>query len=82
MFTVYIIRSESTGRYYYGHTADLDDRFVRHNADRSAATKGRGPWKLLASKPFPTKGEAMRFEQALKRMKNPERALAAMQVNG
>lgn len=75
MFTVYIIESESTGRWYYGHTEDMAERLVRHNGDRSRATKGRGPWKVVATKEFPTKGTAMVFENTLKSCKRKEPAL-------
>jgi len=79
MYTVYIIESESTGRWYYGHTADLADRMERHNSGRSMATKGRGPWRLIATKEFLSKGEAMSFEQMLKGCKRRELALRRMQ---
>jgi predicted GIY-YIG superfamily endonuclease len=79
MFTVYIIESESTGRWYYGHTDDLADRLSRHNGNRSKATKGRGPWKVVATKTFPSKGEAMAFELVLKRCKRRDLALQRMQ---
>jgi len=75
MFTVYMIRSVRSGRHYYGHTSDIIDRMERHNADRSSATKGRGPWSLLGTAEFPTKGEAMSFELKLKKCKDPVRAL-------
>ncbi len=75
MYTVYIIESESTGRWYYGHTDDLADRLLRHNGDRSKATKGRGPWRVVATKEFSSRGEAMAFEQLLKRFKRKDLAL-------
>jgi len=79
MFTVYIIESERTGRWYYGHTEDLAERLARHNGDRSKATKGRGPWRVVATKEFPGKGEAMAFELLLKRCKRKDRSLLYIQ---
>lgn len=79
MYTVYIIESESTGRRYYGHTEDMADRLARHNGNQSHATKGRGPWKVLAVREFASKGEAMFFENMLKRCKRRELALRRMQ---
>jgi putative endonuclease len=79
MYTVYIIESERTGRWYYGHTEDLAERLARHNADRSKATQGRGPWKVVATKEFPSKGQAMAFELMLKRCKRKDRSLQYMQ---
>ncbi|MEZ4806500.1 MAG: GIY-YIG nuclease family protein [Flavobacteriales bacterium] len=82
MFTTYIIASERNGKWYYGHTADLHDRLERHNADRSKATKGRGPWTVVATKQFDTKAEAMAFELRLKKCKDPKRALRLMLPQG
>lgn len=42
----YMIESESTGRYYYGHTSDLDKRLVSHNSTQNKYTRGKGQWKL------------------------------------
>lgn len=79
MSTVYILESLSTGRWYYGHTENLADRLARHNDDRSKATKGRGPWQVVATKEFSSKGEAMAFELNLKRCKRRDRALKQRQ---
>nr|MBP6312197.1 GIY-YIG nuclease family protein [Flavobacteriales bacterium] len=68
-------RSLRSGRHYYGHTSDLLERLERHNSDRSASTKGRGPWKLISYTECATKGEAMSFELKLKMCKDPGRAL-------
>jgi len=46
-YWVYILQSESTGRYYVGQTHNLADRLVRHNSGRTAANRGRGPWRLV-----------------------------------
>ncbi len=75
MFYVYLIQSETTGKFYIGHTQDLTDRLQYHNTGRSDYTKNRGPWKLLSSKTFNTRGEAMKYENFLKRLKNREKIL-------
>lgn len=46
---IYVLRSSSTNQHYVGITNDLDRRLSEHNASRSRATSGRGPWKLLYS---------------------------------
>ncbi len=79
MFTVYFIGPESTDPWYYGHIDDLADRLFRHNGNRSKATKVRGPWKEVATKVFPGRGEAMAFEQLLKRCERRELALHRIQ---
>ena len=48
MYYAYIIESATTGRWYYGHAEDVTERLKRHQEGRSKATKGRGPWELLA----------------------------------
>jgi predicted GIY-YIG superfamily endonuclease len=32
-FSVYILQSQSSGRYYVGQTKNLDDRVAYHNAN-------------------------------------------------
>jgi predicted GIY-YIG superfamily endonuclease len=55
LFTVYILRSETTGRHYCGQTDDLDRRLRQHNDSEyhgSRTTKRfEGPWTLLWSEP-------------------------------
>ena len=46
-YWVYILQSETTGRFYVGQTADLAERLRRHRDGRTTATKGRGPWRLI-----------------------------------
>ncbi len=52
---LYILWSESRKRFYVGHSADLDDRLLRHNSGRSKSTKGGLPWILVYSEEFETK---------------------------
>ena len=75
MFYVYLLESESSGRFYIGQTNDIKDRLSYHNSGRSVYTKNRGPWKLLAYKTFNSRGEAMKYERYLKRLKNREKVL-------
>ena len=66
MFHVYVLRSETTGRFYTGSTEDLDGRLLEHNSNCAAATKNRGPWKLLYSESFANRKEAMARERYFK----------------
>jgi len=59
MFLVYILYSETTGRYYVGHTADTLDRLTRHNDGRSTSTKSGRPWTLIFTEPYVSRAEAM-----------------------
>ena len=81
-YYAYMIRSKSTGRYYYGHTSDLDERLKSHNSTQNKYTRGKGPWKLAGYVETESKGEAMKLENRLKRMKNPKRALVWLERNG
>ncbi len=80
MYYAYIIESTVSGRWYYGSTEDVPARVKRHQEGRSKATKGRGPWKLVATKAFDTRAEAMAFERKLKAAKNKAYALALIRA--
>jgi putative endonuclease len=67
MYHVYILKSTSTGRYYTGSTANLEDRLKRHQENRSKATKGKGPWELIHTKAFATRSEAVILEFTIKK---------------
>jgi len=70
MYTVYILYSISTNRYYVGHTQYLDNRLQRHNAGRSKYTKAGIPWKLMYKETFETKSEAYKRECYIKAQKS------------
>ncbi|MBI5139775.1 GIY-YIG nuclease family protein [Candidatus Nomurabacteria bacterium] len=69
MFYTYILNSEKNGRYYIGHTRDLNDRLSRHNAGRMKSTKSSLPWKLVYKENYETKQEAYRREFEIKSYK-------------
>jgi putative endonuclease len=70
MFFVYILRSESTGRFYIGQTQDLNERLAYHNASYSKSLKHRGPWELVHTESFPTRSAAVRRERQIKSWKD------------
>jgi len=70
MFYTYIIYSESTDKYYIGHTHDLILRLQRHNEGWTRSTKAGIPWKLIYSEKYQTKSGAMKREYEIKRMKS------------
>ncbi|MBS1726423.1 MAG: GIY-YIG nuclease family protein [Armatimonadetes bacterium] len=59
MFFVYILWSESRQRFYMGHSADFEDRLIRHNEGRSKATNPGVPWVLKYTESFDTKALAV-----------------------
>jgi len=57
------------GSLYAGYTNDLPRRIEQHNEGKGAKyTRGRGPVTLLFSKPYETKGEALKAEYAFKQL--------------
>jgi putative endonuclease len=72
MYSVYVLRSKTTGRFYTGSTSELARRVEEHNADVTRSTKHRGPWELVHEETFPTRSEAMRRERELKTGKGRE----------
>jgi putative endonuclease len=68
---VYILQSQSTGRYYCGQTRDLAARVAQHNDptnDLAKTTKRfQGPWKLVWSKQVANGSESVRLERKIKK---------------
>ena len=70
MFYTYILQSVKSGRYYIGHTIDLDERLERHNSGKVKATKNKGPWIIVYYEKHETKSEANKRELYIKSMKS------------
>ena len=70
MYFVYIIQSERTSKWYYGHTNDLVERLRAHNSGWNKSTMGRGPWSYIFQKWFASLEEAVKFEKQLKKLRN------------
>ena len=70
MGTLYILQSESSGRYYVGSTDALERRLTEHFRGHTPSTRGRGPWKLVYTEKFETLLEARRRELEIKRWKS------------
>ncbi len=69
---MYILENPS-GRFYVGHTDDLDRRVAEHNSPEKVGTKythKNGPWNLVWSEPQKTRPEAMARERQIKAMKS------------
>ena len=70
-FWVYILRSLSRGRFYCGHTSDLERRLSQHNDPEyqlSRTTKVfKGPWKLVWTGECNNRSEAMKLEKSIKK---------------
>ena len=70
MFYVYILENDTTHQYYTGSTDDLTRRLDEHASGKSRFTRHKGPWKLVYSKGFETRSQAVRREMEIKNKKN------------
>ena len=69
-FHLYILRSQTTGRYYVGQSQDLAARISYHNANYSKSLRNRGPWQLVYKEEYSTRSEALRREREIKSWKD------------
>ena len=66
LYTVYILYSERFNKHYTGFTSGLPARLLSHNELGKDWTAKYGPWKIIYTKEFETKLEAMAHERWLK----------------
>ena len=70
MRAMYILQSESSGRFYIGCAEDPATRLAEHNRGQTKSTRGRGPWLLVYQERFATASEALARERQLKKWKS------------
>jgi putative endonuclease len=66
-FKVYILFSPSIGKYYTGHTQDLENRMMEHNGGETASIKSGIPWTIVWVKETSSKSEAIKLENRIKK---------------
>jgi putative endonuclease len=69
-YYVYIIYSKAKDRYYIGHTHDIFQRVLQHNAGRTPSTKYGRPWILVYKEECSNKSEASIRELDIKSKKS------------
>ena len=70
-YYVYILHSEGSDRYYIGHTNDVLRRVEEHNTNpRMTYTHKYRPWQLKTYCEFESRGDSMKIEKYIKRMKS------------
>ncbi len=74
MFHVYVLQNER-GRFYIGHTDDLERRLREHNEPEGKSHLGKfthknGPWKLVWSEAQASRSAAMLRERQIKSWKS------------
>ncbi|MCF8380790.1 MAG: GIY-YIG nuclease family protein [Bacteroidales bacterium] len=72
-YYLYILYSFSADKYYIGHTANLSDRLVKHNANHKGFTGKQNDWTIVYSEAFNSKTEAYARERQIKKWKNRTR---------
>ena len=70
MPAVYVLRSQSTNRFYIGCADDPVTRLAEHQRGQTISTRGRGPWTLVYQETFATLSEARQRERQLKAWKS------------
>jgi putative endonuclease len=65
-YVVYVLFSESYNKHYYGFTSNLTSRMLSHNELGHDWTAKYRPWKIIYTKEFNDKKEAMEHEKWLK----------------
>lgn len=72
-----MLRSTQLRRTYVGITTDLDRRLSQHNGERAGgarATRAGRPWAVAATYgPYETRGEALRIELRVKKLRGEAR---------
>ena len=66
MYYVYVMESESSGKWYIGYTTDVYARLDKHNQNGNKSTSNRGPWKLVYYEAYVSKDDALGREKFLK----------------
>jgi putative endonuclease len=70
-YCVYIIQSQSTGRYYCGYSNNVERRINQHNDPGyhgSRTTKVfKGPWELIWTQECSNRSEAVVLERKIKK---------------
>ena len=65
-FVVYVLYSARFKKHYTGFSSDIAERITSHNEYGKDWTARYRPWKLIHTKEFETKAEAMAYEKWLK----------------
>jgi putative endonuclease len=65
-YVVYVLQSQKDGKFYTGHTGDLERRISEHNRGKVRSTRNRRPLNLLYTEDFESKTEAYARERYLK----------------
>jgi putative endonuclease len=65
-FTVYLLYSAGYQKHYTGFTSNLEERMLSHNELGKGWTAKFRPWKIIFTREFKEKKDAMEYEKWLK----------------
>jgi len=68
-YFIYVLKSESKGSSYTGHTSNLEKRLAEHNNGKSLSTRSGRPWRLVYKEEYMTRSEAASRERYFKSVK-------------
>ncbi|MER3497659.1 MAG: excinuclease ABC subunit C [Chitinophagaceae bacterium] len=77
-FFVYVLFSETAGKFYIGQTQDIDNRLKRHNNGLEKFTQPYLPWILKCVIEKSSRSEAVILEKKLKNL-NKEKLIKFME---
>ena len=77
MYSVYILYSASTDKFYKGQTSNLTQRLARHNSEEGSYTIKGAPWIIVWSTQKESRSDAVQLELKLKKL-NRERLIRFM----
>ncbi|MFN3966664.1 MAG: GIY-YIG nuclease family protein [Endomicrobiia bacterium] len=66
LYTVYVLRSQRTGKLYKGTTGNLNKRLEEHKKGKVTSTKSLRPLELIFTKTFKYRQNAYQYEKFLK----------------
>ncbi len=66
MYYVYVLKSLKDGNLYTGVTTDLRRRLREHNAGKTKSLRARRPLRLVFTKAYPSKRQALARERFFK----------------
>ncbi len=71
MYSIYILFSLKTNKYYIGSTDDLDRRLKHHTARSTPSTKAGAPdWEICYTETVPDRAAALKREREIKKKKS------------
>ena len=67
---LYILESSDSKKYYTGVSANPQKRLIYHNSIEKGFTSRYRPWKIIFTKEYANKIDAMRVERKIKSWKS------------